>query len=122
MSTKGLLALKSSCYSIHRNTVSECRETLPDQYIWRWELALQLSVDTHLTLEPRNSHSDLFIEEDRLNAVTGDIVWFEVAEELEEQFPLLRHRLAWLHPRQILFVVPAHMLSGVIELLCQLIE
>ena len=59
MSTKGLLALKTSCYYMYdcaiRNTVSECRETLPDQYIWRWELALQLSVHTHLTLELRNS-------------------------------------------------------------------
>ena len=67
MSTKAVgpqkLLLLHVC-AIYRNTVSECRETLPDQYIWRWELALQLSVDTHLTLELRNSHSELSIEED----------------------------------------------------------
>ena len=50
----------------------------------------------------------LFIEEDRLDAVTWNILWLEVAEELEEQLPFLRHGLAWLYLCQILLVVPVH--------------
>lgn len=50
----------------------------------------------------------LFIEEDRLDAVTGHTVRFEVAEELEEEPPFLWHGIAWLHPSQVLFVVPEY--------------
>ena len=49
----------------------------------------------------------LLIEEDRLDAVTGHAVGFEVAEELEEQPPFLWHGISRSHPTQILLVVPA---------------
>ena len=49
----------------------------------------------------------LLIEEDRLDAVTGHAVGFQVAKELEEQPPFLWHWVSWSHPTQILLVVPA---------------
>ena len=114
MSTKGLLALKSSCYYMY---VLFIEIQLPDQYIWRWELALQLLVDTHLTLELRNSHSDLFIEEDRVNAVTGDTVWFE-QKNLKNSFHF--SGIGW--SGFIFAIVLAHMYIYVVIELCQMTE
>ena len=51
--------------------------------------------------------SNLLIEEERLYAVTGNVLGIEVAEELEEHLPLLWHGLAWLHPGKVLLVIPA---------------
>ena len=51
------------------------------------------------------STAHLLIEEDRLDAVTGDSVGLEVAEELEEELPLLWHGLARFHHCQVLLVI-----------------
>ena len=54
----------------------------------------------------------MFIEEDRLDAIAGHTVRFEVTEEFEKEFPFLRHGIPGFHPGQILPVVPADSHSG----------